>query len=163
MRNAIGMYALETITNGEEITICYNNSYNYMPTAMWRKHQYFHYQFVCNCAAYQTNSPFGELSNMQRHLLHGLFWLSLGAEGVPGRDDKSTMSMTTVWLSMAALLMYVEVLFGQFQAELWYQASFSLSMPKKWTFLSPERISRDKESCWVMPGQAPWRRFGLVR
>ncbi|MCJ1360112.1 MAG: hypothetical protein MMC33_010115, partial [Icmadophila ericetorum] len=83
-KNGIEIHTIEPIAKGDEITICYNSAYNYVPAAMRYKHQLDHYQFVCSCGACQTNTPFGKLSSMRRHLLHGLLWLSLGPESVPG-------------------------------------------------------------------------------
>jgi len=70
--------AVKEITQGQEITFCYDPLYKFMPSSYRRELMRRFPDFECQCMACQPGTTFNELSDLRRQLLRGIQFLISG-------------------------------------------------------------------------------------
>jgi hypothetical protein len=73
---SITSYAMRDIAAGEEITFCYNPSFECR--VRYDRHQAL--RFTCTCEACSIGTPFHQLSELRRTLIRGLQYLTRGVD-----------------------------------------------------------------------------------
>jgi len=90
------VFALCHISQGEEITVCYNENFFYMTTNLRKALQKHIYGFICDCKACDTSNDFSRISDERRTLIGHLYFRLAGMTkpdfDLPGAEEAETNS-----------------------------------------------------------------------